>query len=136
SVGDSAGAVVLICTCLLVISGTASIGSLVSATAPRTAAMAASTTTTQRRRIEKSMIHSIMSVLVLGCVGLFQLGLQRKSVGNRDGLPWRKPADDLDIVVILAAGLHLPCLEPFLVAHEQRRRSLDRLQCVARHDHF
>src|SRR5262249_47200275 len=136
SAGDSAGAKVLICTCLLVMSGTASIGSLVSAKAPRHAAMAASTTTTQRRRMEKSMTHAIMSVLTFRSLGLFQFGLQREGVGDGIGLAGRKAADDLDIVIVLAAGLHQPCCKTVLVAHEQRRRALDRLQRVARHDHF
>src|SRR5215468_10088189 len=92
STGDSAGAIVLICTCLLVMSGTASIGSLVSAKAPMAAAIAPSVTTTQRRRMAKSMMASIMSVLVLGGVGLFQLGPQCEGVGDGDGLAGRKSA--------------------------------------------
>src|SRR5215470_2192237 len=89
SVGDNAGAIVLICTCLLVMSGTASIGSFVNAQVPMTAAMAPSVTTTQRRRMAKSMIASIMSVLVLRSLGLFQLGLQCEGVGDGEGFAWR-----------------------------------------------
>src|SRR5882757_10084039 len=83
SAGDSAGAVVLIWTCLLVMSGTASIGSLVSATAPSSIRMAASVTTTQRRWIARPMMRSIMTVLRLV---LLELGLQGEGALHRDGL--------------------------------------------------
>src|SRR5262245_18030773 len=106
STGESAGAMVLICTCLLVMSGTASIGSRVSANAPRPATMMPMTTTTQRRRMAKSMIPSIMSVLVLR-FAFFQLGLQRECVRQRIGLAGLEPADDLDVVIVLTAGLDL-----------------------------
>jgi hypothetical protein len=49
SAGDSAGAVVLICTCLLVMSGTASIGSRISDQVPSTTAAMLNKTTSQRR---------------------------------------------------------------------------------------
>src|SRR5262245_51638617 len=94
SAGDSAGAMVLICTCLLVMSGTASIGSFVSANAPYAATMTLATTTTQRRRMAKSMIASTMSVLVLR-LAFFQLGSQRESVGDRIDFARCKAAHDL-----------------------------------------
>src|SRR3569833_3214561 len=131
STGESAGAMVLIWTCLLVMSGTASIGSFVSAYTPSTAAMAPRITTTQRRRIAKSMICPIMSVFVLG-FALFQLRLQRERVGKRVDLAGRKPAQDLDVIIILMAGPHLPGFEAVGLAHEQRRRALDCLQRLAR----
>src|SRR5882757_2802083 len=91
SVGDSAGAVVLICTCLLVISGTASIGSPVSAKPPSTTTVALIATTTQRRAMERPMIRSIIAVLR---VALFQLRLQREGIDDGDGFPGGKAADD------------------------------------------
>src|ERR1700709_972012 len=87
SAGDSAGADVLICTCLLVMSGTASIGSMVSAQKPSIMTMALRPMTAQRRRIERSRIPSIMTVLR---IGLLKLGLQREAVGDSDGLARRQ----------------------------------------------
>ena len=52
------------------------------------------------------------------------------------GLAGRKPAHDLDVVVVLAAGAHLPRFKAVVVAHEQRRLAFDGLQRLARHDHL
>src|SRR5262245_13423877 len=93
-------------------------------------------TTTQRRRMAKPMMASIMSILVLEGIGLFQLGLERKSVGDCDGFARRQPTHDLDLVVILAAGAYLPCRKAAGIAYKQRRRALDGLQRVARYDHI
>src|SRR3954464_1124015 len=108
SPGDKAGAVVLICTCLLVMSGTASIGNLVSAQPPSIMTMAPRAMTAQRRRIERSTIPSIMTVLR---IGFFKLGLERETVGNGNGLARLEAADDFDVIVVLAAGPDLPRLE-------------------------
>src|SRR5262245_5721908 len=99
------------------------------------AAMTPSVTTTQRRRMEKSITLSIMSVLVLR-LGLFQLGLQGEGVGDGIGLAGCKAAEDLDIVVILAAGAYLSGFKAFDLAHEQGRVALDCLQRAPRHDHL
>src|ERR1700752_18177 len=136
STGDNAGAMVLICTCLLVMSGTASIGSFVSAKAPKAAVMTPRVTTTQRRRMAKSMTLSIMSVLAFRSFAFFLLGLQREGVGDGIGLAGRKPAEDFDVVIVLAAGAHSSCFKPFGIAHEQGRAALDGLQRLARHDHL
>jgi len=63
SPGESAGATVLICTWLLVMSGTASIGSLVIDQPPKAAAAAVSSTTSQRWRIEKERTRAITMTL-------------------------------------------------------------------------
>src|SRR3954470_9146794 len=115
SPGDKAGADVLICTCLLVMSGTASIGSLVSAQPPSIMTMAPRATTAQRRRIERSTIPSIMTVLR---IGFLELGLQRETVGGSYGLAGREATEDFDVIVVLAPGPDLPRFEACGVAHE------------------
>src|ERR1700693_5797504 len=60
SSGDSAGAKALTWTWTLVMSGTASIGSTVTAQAPDNAAANVNNSTYQRRRTEKASTHSIM----------------------------------------------------------------------------
>src|ERR1700712_4346237 len=126
STGESGGAIVLICTCLLVTSGTASMGSFVSAKAPRHATKRPSTRTTQRRRMAISMITSIMSVLVLRFAFL-QFRLQNESIGDRVYLAGFKAADDRDILVILLARTDRPRFEAFGVAYKQRRDAFDGL---------
>ena len=61
STGERAGAMVLICTWLLVMSGTASIGSLVIDQTPSAQATAVNSTMNQRLRIERSRIFSIIT---------------------------------------------------------------------------
>src|SRR5882757_9091214 len=113
-------------------SGTASIGSLVSATPPSSIRMAASVTTTQRRWIASPMMRSIMIVLRLI---LLELGLQGEGVLHRDALASGKPGHDLDIVVVLAAGSHRPGLEAVGITDEHGRRPLDGLKRFLRGDH-
>ena len=60
SVGDSAGASVLICTWLFVISGTASIGSLVSDQIPTAAASKVTSSTNHLRCTENAITRSII----------------------------------------------------------------------------
>src|SRR6266699_6870821 len=78
SIGVSAGAMALICTCTLVTSGTASIGSLVKDQAPDTAIARVARTTSQRWRTEKARIRSSKRS-VLG-QRLHQLCLERKRI--------------------------------------------------------
>src|SRR5438445_11134745 len=66
STGVSAGAMALICTWLLVTSGTASIGSLLSDQTPRAQAMAVNSTTNQRLRTERARIFAIVTRRRLG----------------------------------------------------------------------
>src|SRR6478609_7112879 len=61
STGVSAGAMALICTWLLVTSGTASIGSLLSDQTPSAQATVVKSTTNQRLRTERSRIFSIIT---------------------------------------------------------------------------
>src|SRR6266705_1347756 len=85
SIGVSAGAMPLICTCTLVISGTASIGSLVKDQAPDTAAAIMSSSTSQRRRTENARMLSIIAPSILGqCFQEFRLEQER--IGHCDRL--------------------------------------------------
>src|SRR6266849_9488354 len=99
SIGVSAGAMPLICTCTLVTSGTASIGSLVKDQAPDTAAARVARTTSQRWRTEKARIRS-SNRSVLG-QGLHQLRLERKRISDGNHFAGSQPRHDLHETVVI-----------------------------------
>src|SRR5580704_8538684 len=103
SSGDSAGAKASTWTCTLVMSGTASIGSLVGDQAPEIAAAIVRSRMSQRRWTEKSRIRSIIASSILG-QGFQQLGLEGERVADRDGLAGAQPRHDLDQAVVAPAG--------------------------------
>src|SRR5262245_7085702 len=136
STGDSAGARVSICTWLLVMSGTASIGMRVSDHAPRTDAARQVSTTNHRRRIENSMMRLIMALVSVLGFGLAQFGLEGECVADGDGFSGKQTGNDLNGAVILAANGHRADLETVLVADECHAFALDRLQRGFRNHHL
>src|SRR5262245_45815145 len=87
--GDREASTVLIWTCTLVMSGTASIGRRVRQYAPKVARMSTARTTVPRRSMEKVRIRASMarsSVLVLVVAALPELGFHQVRAGGGDAL--------------------------------------------------
>ena len=101
--GESAGASVLICTWLLVMSGTASIGSRCSDRTPNAASAATSSTTKKRCVTENLRIRSItasappLSMLMLG-FGLAELRLENEGVLDGDRFAKLKTRQNLHVL--------------------------------------
>ncbi len=74
------------CTWLLVMSGTASIGSRYRAVPPITAAMRVSSRTSQRLRTAQLTMGAIIGSVLVPCFALAELGLEREAVLRREGL--------------------------------------------------
>ena len=68
--------------------------------------------------------NSLMIVVEL-CFG--ELGFQDECVGDRNQLAGRKPADDLQVSLVLASRLHHAFGETGLGTNEQHRLTIDEL---------
>ena len=92
STGDSAGAKVLTCTCLLVMSGTASIGSRSATRRPRSPREREQQhePAVADRKCEDALIIALAQS---SAERLHELGLEREGVGDRDGLAGLEAGD-------------------------------------------
>src|SRR5947209_8189579 len=132
SIGVSAGAMPLICTCTLVTSGTASIGSLVKDQAPDTAAATVARTTSQRWRTEKARICSSKRS-VLG-QRLHQLSLERKRIRHGNHFAGTQPRHDLHETVVIPPQADWVPFEAFRRTDEDHLFIIDRLNGACRND--
>src|SRR3954452_6381945 len=134
SAGDSTKAVVLTCTCLLVMAGTASIGSRDNDQAPSAMTPMPDRTTSQRFWIDSARMRLIMlpSVFMLD-LRLAELGLEDEGVLRGDMFTDRQAAGNLHNPRIPAPDAHLARFKSFGVAYEQDRFTLERLQRRDRH---
>src|SRR6266478_6280190 len=132
SIGASAGAMALICTCTLVTSGTASIGSFVKDQAPDTAAARVARTTSQRWRTEKARIRS-SNRSVLG-QGLHQLSLERKRIRHGNHFAGSQPRHDLHETVVIPPQAHWVPFEAFRRTDENHLFIINRLNGACRND--
>src|SRR6202030_305842 len=98
-------------------SGTASIGSLVSDHAPDTAAANVSSSTSQRFRTDEARMRSIIARSILG-QRFQQLGLEQKRIGYGDHLATAEPGHHLHNAVIALAENHLTLLKALRHANE------------------
>src|SRR5712691_7164931 len=94
SKGDKAGAKALIWTWTLVMSGTASIGSLVSDHTPDTAAANVSSRTSQRLRTDQARMRSIIARSILG-QRFQELCFEQERIGYCDDLAGAEPGQHL-----------------------------------------
>src|SRR5438105_2191406 len=117
STGESAGAKALTWTWTLVMSGTASIGSLASDQTPHAAAARVDSSTSQRRRTEKARTRSIIAASILA-QRFHQLRFERERIAHRDGLAGVKTRYDLHHAIVALAKDHLALLETFGHADE------------------
>src|SRR6266550_4091585 len=132
SIGVSAGAMPLICTCTLVTSGTASIGSLVKDQAPDTAAARVARTTSQRWRTEKARIR-LSNRSVLG-QGLHQLSLERKRIRYGNHFAGTQPRHDLHETIVSPPQADWVPFEAFRRTDEDHLFIIDRLNRACRND--
>src|SRR6267378_625337 len=132
SIGVSDGAIPLICTCTLVTSGTASIGSLVKDQAPHTAAARVASTTSQRSRTEKARILS-SNHSVLG-QGLHQLSLERKRISHSNHFAGSQPRHDLYETVVIPPQTDWVPFEAFRRTDEDHLFIIHRLNGACRND--
>src|SRR3984957_10519050 len=130
--GDSAGAKALTCTWTLVMSGTASIGSLVSDHTPDAEAASVNSSTSQRFRTEKARMRSIMARSILG-QRFQEFGLEQERVAHRDLLAGTQPRNDLDDPVIALTQDHLTFQKAVMRAHEGDGLSAHGLDRTRRH---
>src|SRR5262245_26476001 len=99
STGDSAGDEVMIWTCTLVISGTASMGRLRAAFSPNSRNKSVATSTTGRLRSDQSTKRerSAMSLLVFGEGGLEHGALEREHAVHHHLFALLQPSHHLDL---------------------------------------
>src|SRR5713101_5404411 len=116
SIGESAGAMALIWTWTLVMSGTASIGSLVRDQAPEIAAARVKSRTSQRRRIENARIRSMIP-LVLD-LPFEELRLEPKAVGGGNDLAALQARGDFRASIVAATDDHRALVEAIRRANE------------------
>src|SRR6266853_1816078 len=133
SKGDRAGAKALIWTWTLVISGTASIGSLVSDHAPHAAAATVKSRTSHRFRTEKARTRSIIARSILG-QRFQQLGLEQECIAHGNHLARAKPRHHLDDAVVALTEDHLTLLESLRRASKSDRPGPHVLNGACRHD--
>src|SRR6266851_9229983 len=132
SKGDRAGAKALIWTWTLVMSGTASIGSLVIDHAPHTAAARVQSRTSQRLRTEKARMRSIIAWSILG-QRFQQFRFKEERIADRDYLACAKPRQHLRDTVVALTEDHLTLLEALRGANKGDRRGADGLKGTGRH---
>src|SRR5262249_30071800 len=101
-------------------SGTASMGSLVSDHAPDTAAANVSSRTSQRFRTDKARVRSIIAWSILG-QRLQQFGLEQEGIGRGNPLAGTESRQHLHRVLIALPDGYLTFLEALGDSHENHR---------------
>src|SRR5690349_13046895 len=128
-------------------SGTASMGNLISDQMPHPAAIAVSRTTNHRCRTENVRTRSIINdsflpsaclllnghhasclmVMVVAGFAFAQFRLEHKRPGRGDDLARVETEHDFRTLIVAAADHHLSLFEPFVGAHEEILLAIDRL---------
>src|SRR5215471_6779477 len=115
-------------------SGTASMGSLVSDHAPDTAAANVTSSTSQRLCTDRARMRSIIAWSILG-QRFQQLRFEQKRIGYRDRVAGTEPGQHLHPALIALTKDDLTPLEAVGELHENDRRRADVLDCVRRNRH-
>src|SRR5262249_12852594 len=125
---------VLICTCTLVMSGTASIGRRVKFHAPSAATASIASITIQRWRIDRARMRSSRPWPAASRSGavwrgrLVQVRRGDAAVARRYAVAGQQAEQHLDMLAVARAELDLTRLELIAIAHEDHGLALDRLQ--------